>query len=69
MTISPYQFEHILLTWIAKVETMGINHFLLIPEIKELLEQEPYTGFFEWVHSQLERFKEFVLPLYRSLYG
>ena len=69
MTVSPSEFEHILRAWIAKVETMGINHFLLIPEIKELLEQEPYTSIFEWVHSQLERIKGFLQTLYRRTYG
>ena len=61
--ISSYEFNYVLRTWIAKVETMGINHFLLIPEIKELLEQEPGISYFEWVHSGMET----IIGIFRSL--
>ena len=48
------EFEEVLHAWTIKVETMGIHHYLSIPEIKELLEQEPDTSLSEWLVSQVE---------------
>lgn len=69
MPVSPSEFEYVIRAWITKVETMGINHFLLIPEIKELLEKEPGTSFFEWVHSQIETIKGLAQSFSRRLFG
>ena len=69
MSVSSSEFENVLRAWIAKVETMGINHFLLIPEIKELLEQEPDTSFLEWVHSKLEMIKGIIHSFSRRLFS
>ena len=67
--VSPYEFECTLRAWTNKVETMGINHFLLIPEIKKLLEQEPDTSYFEWIHSQIETFIGIIQLFGRRLFG
>ena len=67
--VSPYEFEYILRAWTNKVETMGINHFLLIPEIKKLLEQEPDTSYFEWIHSQIETIIGIIQLFGRRLFG
>ena len=69
MSLSPYEFECILRAWTDKVETMGINHFLLIPEIKELLEQEPDTSFFEWFHPYMETITGVIHSIGRRLFG
>ncbi len=67
--ISSPEFNYVLRTWMAKVETMGINHFLLIPEIKELLEQEPGISYFEWIHSQMETISGVIQSVSRRLFG
>ena len=55
--------------WIVKVETMGVDHFLLIPEIKKLLEQEPDTSLSEWCVSKLETVAKSIQSFSRVFCG
>lgn len=63
------EFEEVLHAWTIKVETMGIHHYLSIPEIKELLEQEPDTSLSEWLVSQVEAVAGSIQSFSRVLCG
>lgn len=63
------EFAETLGAWIVKVETMGVHHFLSIPEIKKLLEQEPDTSLSEWCVSKLETVAESIQSFSREICG
>ena len=68
-SVSSSEFVEALHAWIVKVETMGVHHFLSIPEIKELLEQEPDTSLSEWCVSKLETVAGYIQSFSRVIYS
>lgn len=63
------EFKKALHAWTVKVETLGVHHYLSIPEIKELLEQEPDTSLSEWLISQVEEAAGSIQSFGRLLCG